>query len=98
MTPKRTLLAQAEKQIAVPNLRYARTPLCGGLASSPCLPSNVAATAWEVYCHIYGAEAGVFDPEQPQEIGSLIACLYAHSYPRNEWAARVVECLKTARI
>ncbi len=57
---------------------------------------KVTLRAYEVYCHLYG--------EQPAMVtgwcrggfgaGELIAFLYAHSFPKEEWRARVDEAFR----
>lgn len=59
-------------------------------------PQSVTLRAYEVYCALYGTQEamitggcrGGFSP------GELIAFLYAHSFPKQEWSARVDEAFK----
>lgn len=59
----------------------------------------VTLRAYEVYCHIYGAqEAMIDDPGRGCRggfgVGELFAFLYARSFPKEEWTMRVDEALK----
>jgi hypothetical protein len=60
------------------------------------IPEAVYMLAYEVYCEVYG-------PQERITIGNcrggfgmdeLAAFLYAHSFPRAEWRARVEEAFK----
>lgn len=59
-------------------------------------PVTVTMRAYEVYCHVYapqeamvtgGCRGGFSD-------GELLAFLYARSFPKDEWEARVEEAFK----
>ncbi|MCP3017983.1 hypothetical protein [Cupriavidus basilensis] len=59
-------------------------------------PKVVTMRAYEVYCHVYrpqeamvtGGCRGGFGPCE------LMAFLYAHSFPKDEWRARVDEAFR----
>jgi hypothetical protein len=60
------------------------------------IPESVALRAYEVYCHIYGAQ-----PEMVENgccggfgAGELLAYLYARSFPKEEWRQRTDEALR----
>jgi hypothetical protein len=57
----------------------------GGVA-----PQAVTMRAYEVYTHIYGAQEALVTGECRGgfSVGELIAFLYAHSFPRDEWRKR----------
>jgi hypothetical protein len=60
------------------------------------LPTAVTMRAYEVYCHMHrpqeamvtGGCRGGFGP------GELIAFLYAHTFPKDQWSARVDEAFR----
>ncbi len=59
-------------------------------------PKTVTMRAYEVYCHLYGPqEALVTDGCRGGfSTGELIAHLYAHSFPKEEWEQRNREAHK----
>lgn len=59
-------------------------------------PQTVTLRAYEVYCHLYGAQqAMVVDGCRGGfSVGEIIAFLYAHSFPKEEWRARVDEAFQ----
>lgn len=61
-------------------------------------PQTVTMRAYEVYCHCYGEqEAMVTDGCRGGfSTGELIAFLYARSFPKDEWKARVQEAVRGA--
>lgn len=71
-----------------------QTDFCDGK-----LPSEVTLRAYEVYCHLYGAQPALVDLAGRNcrggfGVGELIAFLYAHSFPRGEWRMRVDEAFR----
>ena len=58
--------------------------------------TRVTLRAYEVYCHIYGAQPAMIEGSCRGGFGAgeLICFLYAHSFPREEWRARVDEAFK----
>lgn len=57
------------------------------------VPAVVALRAYEVYCHVYSPQEAMVTGNCRGGFGSgeLIALLYAHSFPREEWKKRVDE-------
>lgn len=68
--------------------------------NKPVAPQVVTMRAYEVYRHLYheqtalvsGACRGGFG------IGELVAFLYARSFPKSEWSARVDEAFRGMRL
>jgi hypothetical protein len=63
------------------------------------IPEVVALRAYEVYSYVYGAQPALIDLEGRNcrggfGDGELVAFLYAHSFPKAEWRARVEEAFK----
>lgn len=60
------------------------------------LTTAVTLRAYEVYCHMYGAQAALIEGtcRGGFSTGELIAFLYAHSFPMAEWRRRVDEAFK----
>lgn len=61
--------------------------------------SDVTLAAYEVYCHLYGAQPAMVDLAGRGcrggfGIGDLTAFLYARSFPKAEWRARVDDAFK----
>lgn len=61
--------------------------------------SLVTRRAYEVYCHLYGEQPALMDLKGRGcrggfGDGELVAFLYAHSFPKAEWEARVDEAFK----
>lgn len=55
--------------------------------------------AYEVYCAVYGPQPAMIDIEGRNcrggfSSGEIIAFLYAHSFPEEEWRARVSEAFE----
>ncbi|MNU04783.1 hypothetical protein D3C72_2493450 [compost metagenome] len=52
--------------------------------------------AYEVYTHVYGAQEAMVTGGCRGGFGTgeLIAFLYAHTFPKNEWSARVDEAFR----
>ena len=57
------------------------------------LRTEVTLRAYEVYKHIYGEQKALIEDDCRGGfgVGELIAFLYARSFPKNEWRARVDE-------
>lgn len=57
------------------------------------IPKVVAMRAYEVYCQIYGPQEAMVTGgcRGGFSTGELIAFLYAHSFPKDEWTKRVDE-------
>ena len=60
---------------------------------------TVTMAAYEVYCHVYGPQEALVTGECRGgfSTGELIAFLYARSFPKAEWRARVDEAIKAAQ-
>lgn len=62
------------------------------------MPESVVLMAYEVYCHVYGAQHAMIDPSRGYRggfsTGELIAFLYARNFPREHWSARVEEAFE----
>lgn len=56
-------------------------------------PQAVTLRAYDVYRHVYGAQEAMITGgcRGGFGIGELIAFLYAHSFPKEEWRTRVDE-------
>ena len=56
-------------------------------------PKAVTMAAYEVYCHVYGPQEEMVSGgcRGGFSTGELIAFLYARSFPKAEWVARVNE-------
>lgn len=61
-------------------------------------PEAVVLRAYEVYCAIHGAQPAMVDVPHGCRggfsVGELLAFLYARSFPKDQWAARVDEALE----
>ncbi len=70
-----------------------QTPCCH--RSGECR-TEVTLRAYEVYSHVYGPQKALIEGECRGgfSTGELIAFLYAHSFPREEWRTRVDEAFK----
>ena len=57
----------------------------------PNVPADVALRAYEVYCYVHGEQPAMVTGGCRGGFGSgeLIAFLYAHTFPKNEWCERV---------
>jgi hypothetical protein len=62
-------------------------------------PVSVTMAAYEVYCHMYGAQAAMVTGSCRGgfSAGELVAFLYARSFPKTEWRARVDEAFNGMR-
>ena len=69
--------------------RYSRGGKC---------PQTVTMRAYEVYCHVYGPQEAMVTGgcRGGFSTGELIAFLYAHSFPKEEWKRRVDEAFRGA--
>lgn len=56
-------------------------------------PKVVTMKAYEVYCHLYGKQEAMVTGgcRGGFGVGELIAFLYAHNFPKNEWSDRAQE-------
>ena len=63
-------------------------------------PSVVTLLAYEVYVHVFGAQEAMITGgcRGGFGVGELLAFLYARSFPKAEWRARVDEALNGLRI
>lgn len=66
---------------------------------NPRVPEDVALRAYEVYCHVFSPQPAMIDLEGRNcrggfGAGELIAFLYARTFPKEEWKARVDEALR----
>jgi hypothetical protein len=61
-------------------------------------PTCVKLAAYEVYCHVYAPQPAMVTGECRGGFGTgeLIAFLYARSFPKAEWRARVHEAFNGA--
>jgi len=61
-------------------------------------PQVVTMRAYEVYCHVYGPQEAMVTGECRGGFGTgeLIAFLYAHSFPKEQWRDRVDEAFRGA--
>jgi hypothetical protein len=59
-------------------------------------PQAVTMAAYEVYCHVYAPQEALATGECRGgfAVSELIAFLYARSFPKAEWRARVDEAFK----
>jgi hypothetical protein len=71
-----------------------------GYSSKPArIRESVYMAAYEVYSHVYAPQEEMIDLEGRGcrggfSSGELVAFLYARSFPRQEWSARVDEAWK----
>lgn len=56
----------------------------------------VTMRAYEVYCHVYGQQKALIEGHCRGgfSTGELIAFLYAHSFPKEEWKERTREAMR----
>ena len=61
-----------------------------------CTPQLVTLRSYEVYSHVYSPQPAMVTGECRGgfSAGELIAFLYAHSFPKAEWRARVDEAFR----
>lgn len=62
-------------------------------------PKVVTMAAYEVYCHVHGPQEALVTGwcRGGFSTGELIAFLYARSFPKSEWRARVDEAFRGAQ-
>lgn len=62
----------------------------------PIIPQTVSMRAYEVYCEVYGPQEAMITGgcRGGFSVGEIIAFLYAHSFPKAEWSARVAQAFK----
>jgi hypothetical protein len=62
-------------------------------------PQTVTMRAYEVYCHVHSPQEAMVTGSCRGgfSTGELIAFLYAHSFPKEEWRARVDQAFRGAR-
>lgn len=62
-------------------------------------PKTVTMAAYEVYCHVYRPQEAMVTGgcRGGFSAGELIAFLYARSFPKAEWRARVDEAFRGAK-
>lgn len=65
-----------------------------------CAPQVVTLRAYEVYIHLHGPQVALITGGCRGGFGvsELIALLYAHSFPRDEWRTRVDEAFRGLRL
>jgi hypothetical protein len=61
-------------------------------------PQVVTIRAYEVYCHVYSPQEAMVTGECRGGFGAgeLIAFLYAHTFPKEQWRDRVDEAFRGA--
>lgn len=59
-------------------------------------PTPVFMAAYEVYCHIYGAQKAMVENgcRGGFDVGEIVAFLYARAFPKAEWRIRVDEAFR----
>jgi hypothetical protein len=70
-----------------------------GRYSGGYISSDVTRRAYEVYCHVHRPQPALITGECRGgfSTGELIAFLYARSFPKTEWSARVGEAFAGAK-
>lgn len=65
-----------------------------------CVPASVYMAAYEVYAQVCGPQEAMItgDCRGGFGVGELVAFLYARSFPRDEWAARMNEAFDGANL
>lgn len=60
------------------------------------LDELVTLRAYEVYCHVYAPQPAMVTDgcRGGFSTGEIIAFLYAHSFPQDQWKARVNEAMR----
>lgn len=63
-------------------------------------PQVVTLRAYEVYTHVYGKQEAMVTGgcRGGFGVGELIAFLYAHSFPKEEWRQRVDEAFRGMKL
>ena len=66
----------------------------------PAAPQVVTLRAYEVYKEVFGEQGAIVTGgcRGGFGVGELVALLYAHSFPREEWRKRVDEAFKGMRL
>lgn len=66
------------------------------VGASGTAPQTVTMRAYEVYSHVYGPQEAMVTGgcRGGFGVGELIAFLYARSFPKDEWRARVDQALR----
>lgn len=66
----------------------------------PAVPQVVSLKAYEVYSEVYGPQEAMITGHCRGGFGTgeIIAFLYAHNFPREEWRKRVDEAFKGMRL
>lgn len=64
------------------------------------LNTLVTMRAYEVYCHVYAPQEAMVtgDCRGGFHINELVGFLYARSFPKSEWRARVDEAFKDMKL
>lgn len=75
---------------STPEVHPIQTECCGRGGKAP---TAVTLRAYEVYAHVYGPQRALIEDgcRGGFGIGELLAFLYARSFPKEEWKARVDE-------
>lgn len=64
------------------------------------IPEPVYKAAYEVYCHVWGAQPAMVDLDRGCRggftVGEIVCFLYARAFPKSEWRARVEEAERGA--
>lgn len=62
------------------------------------LSTKLTLRAYEVYAHVYGEQQAMIDTTRGCRggfaIGEILAFLYARSFPKKQWSARVDEAFR----
>lgn len=63
-------------------------------------PKVVTMKAYDVYCHVYGPQEALVTGgcRGGFSTGELIAFLYAHTFPKEQWRARVDEAFRGMKL
>lgn len=63
-------------------------------------PQVVTLRAYEVYCEVFGSQEAMVTGgcRGGFGVGELVAFLYAHTFPKEEWSKRVDEAFKGMRL
>jgi hypothetical protein len=83
----------------VPDLHPVQRPHMIGQAQ---LRKDVVVRAYEVYCEVYGQQDAMMSAARGCRggfsVGEIVGFLYARSFPRAEWRARVDEAFKDMKL
>ena len=73
-------------------------PIQTNLPKQNHVPEAVALRAYEVYVNLYGEQPAMIDVEHGCRggfsVSEVIAFLYAHTFPKEEWQIRFEEALE----